>query len=90
MKKIIALMKVDHPEFWNTWHSGSTASLIKSPVYSNKRDAENWLNEELKKYPDARINEKAADKKYFITTTIISFDNKGGMNFEAFLSRLGF
>lgn len=88
MLKHVALLKVDIPQRWYQWHFGSTATYYKSPIFDNKKDAENWITSELDKYPDARINCNISDRKYLIHSTIISFDVEESSNVEMFLKEL--
>lgn len=83
--KYIALMAVDRPELWCQWTSGPTVQYYKSPVEDEKKKAQDWLRETLKKYPNARVNGGPADKKYYIRTAIVAFDEKESKNFTDFL-----
>ncbi len=85
MLNYLALLKVDRPRLWSQWHSGSTASYFKSPISSNKEDVEDWIKNELKKYPDASINEFIDEKEYLIYHTIIAFDVEQSSNVDTFL-----
>lgn len=87
MLKYVALLKVDQPELWSVWHSGPTARYFKSPIETDKEKVEQWLRDELKKYPNARVNNSTADKKYIIYTTIIAFNEKESENVERFLEK---
>ena len=88
MLKYVALMKVDEPKLWSQWHSAPTARYFKSSIETDKKVVEKWLRDEKKKYPNARINNSRADKKYIIFTTIIAFDDKESKNVEMFLKEL--
>lgn len=85
MMKYVALLNVDKPERWGHWHGGPTAQYYKSPIETDKRKAEKWLEEELKKYPDATINGGPANREFFIRTTVIAFDDNETKDFEGFL-----
>ena len=74
MLKYVAFMKVDRPARWTEWCCGPTAQLFTSPIEKEKSKVEQWLEEELKRYPDASVNERFENKKYFIQTTIIAFN----------------
>lgn len=86
MLKYVALLKVDQPRLWSEWHSGSTERYFKSPIETDKEKVEAWQKEELKKYPNARINESIADKDYLIYTSIFAFDDEKSNNVEKFLN----
>lgn len=88
MLKYVALMRVDQPSFWSQWHSGPTARYYKSSIDTDKTVVEQWLRAELEKYPDARINERIADREYLIFTTLIAFDDAESTNVEVFLDKL--
>ena len=88
MLKYVALMTVDQPEHWHQWHSGPTARNCKSPIDTDKAVVEAWLAAQLEKFPDARVNEKIADRKYFIQTAIIAFDDTESANLGDYLNRL--
>ena len=88
MLKYVALMRVDKPELWTQWHSSPTERYFKSPVLTDKTLVENWLRDEMKKYPNARVNISRADKEYLIYTTIIAFNDEESENVEMFLDRL--
>ncbi len=85
MLKYVALLKVDEPALWSQWHSGPTARYFKSPIETDKKKVEQWLRDEKKKYPNARVNSSIADKKYIIYTTVIAFDEQESKNIETFL-----
>ena len=85
MLKYVALLKVDRPKSWGQWHSGPTARYFKSSVETDKEIVEKWLQKELEKYPDARVNESIADKEYLIYTTVIAFDEQETKDLETFL-----
>lgn len=83
--KYVALLRVDKPELWGKWHSGSTAQYFKSPIEEEREKVEKWLMDEMEKYPDARVNDSNADRKYIIYNTIIAFEEKESENVEKFL-----
>ena len=85
MLKYVALMRIDKPDLWCQWHSGSTACYFKSPIFESSLEAEKWLQENLEKYPNSTVNTKIANKKYYIFTTIIAFDDKESKNINTFL-----
>lgn len=87
MLKYVALLRVDQPKLWSRWHSGSTERYYKSSIEEEKNKVEEWLKKELTKYPNARINERIADKEYLIYTTILAFDEQESDNFLEFLNR---
>lgn len=87
MLKYVALLKTDEPERWSKWHSLPTARYFKSPIETDKKQVEDWLENELKKYPDARVNVSMTDRKYIIYTTIIAFDDQESENVENFLKQ---
>lgn len=87
MLKYVAFMKVDRPRRWSEWCCGPTAQLFTSPIEKEKAKVEQWLEEELKKYPDASINEKYEGQEYSIVTSIIAFNvEKSSENVGAFLT----
>lgn len=90
MLKYLALLKVDQPQLWTSWHSGPTAHYFKSPIETDKAKVEKWLRTEEEKYPDARININQMDKKYLIWDTIIAFDEAESKNVEEFFKRFPF
>lgn len=83
--KYVALLRVDKPELWGKWHSRSTAQYFKSPIEEEREKVEKWLMDEMEKYPDARVNDSNADRKYIIYNTIIAFEEKESENVEKFL-----
>lgn len=85
MLKYVALMMVDRPELWGRWTSGPTSQYFKSPIETDKKKVQKWLKDKIKEYPDARINGGTPNRKYYIRTTIIAFDDKESKNFEDFL-----
>lgn len=85
--KYVALLSVDMPDFWYRWNSGSTVKYYRSNIFSNKKRAEKWIDEELKKYPNARINHNEADRTYIVYHSILAFDEKESARFENFLKR---
>lgn len=88
MLKYVALLEVDQPALWSGWRQAPSARYFKSPIEEDKKKVEKWLRDEKKKYPNARVNSSLTDKKYFIHTAIIAFDDKESKNFETFLNRL--
>ncbi len=85
MLKYVALLRVDKPKLWGEWHSGPTERYFKSSIEVDKEKVDKWLKDELKKYPNARINDTMADKDYIVHTSIIAFDEKESSNVETFL-----
>ncbi len=85
MLKYVALLRVDQPALWYQWTYRPTEHCYISPIVDDKIAAEKWLKDELKKYPDRRVNSSHTDRKYYIHTTIIAFDDKESKNFEKFL-----
>lgn len=88
MIKYIALLKVDNPEYWSQWHSSPTYMLYKSPISNDKKEVEKWLDDQLKNYPDARINISRADREYIIKKTLIAFDDEESEDVEYFIKNL--
>ena len=88
MLKYVAIISVDKPALWSTWHSRPTNRLFTSPISDSKEDVQKWLDEKLEEYPDARINEARPDKEYYIQKTIIAFDEDESEDTEYFLNKL--
>lgn len=88
MLKYLALIRVDKPENWGENNCWEHASCFKGPVCENKQEARDWLAKELEKYPDARVNEKKADKRYFIITSILAFDETKSENIKMMIQML--
>lgn len=86
MLKYVALLKVDKPKLWSEWHSLPTEQYFKSPIETDKEKVVAWQKKELEKYPNARVNERMADRDYLIYTSIIAFDNEKSTNVEEFLN----
>lgn len=87
MLNYVALLRVDTPSSWGQWHSWPTERYYKSPISTDKSEAETWLTNELSKYPDACINAYIPGKEYLIYTTIIAFDVEESNNVEMFLNK---
>ena len=78
MLKYVALMKVEYPTFCS-----QVINHFKSPI-TDKKSAEKWLSDELKKYPDASINKHSCCNTT-IYTAIIAFDDQESKNVEQFM-----
>ena len=77
MLKYVAFMKVDRPARWTEWCCGPTAQLFTSPIEKEKSKVEQWLEEELKRYPDASVNafnvEKSSENAGAFLTELLHF-----------------
>jgi len=88
MLKYIAFMTVDPlGRTMGKWICGPTAQLFTSPIEKDKAKVEQWLQEELKKYPDACVDDKYKGQEYCIRTSIIAFNvEKSSKNAGYFLT----
>ena len=63
---------------------------FRSPLVIKEKDAINWIENELKKYPNAVINQyHASSYGTNIYTTTIGFDPKKTNNLNDFLKKCG-
>ena len=88
MLKYVALLTVERPARWREWNSSISEKHYKSPIETEKSKVQMWLENELKKYPDASINSTNTSNEYFIHTAIIAFEDKESSNVEGFIKNL--
>lgn len=64
--------------------------MYRSPVLIKKKDAKNWIENKMKNYQDASVNQyHVAGYGKNVFTTTIAFDPKDTENLEEFLKRCG-
>ena len=61
----------------------------RSPILLKEKDAKNWITNELKKYPQAIVDEynNSSSEGTYIYTSTIAFDPKKTSNINDFLNK---
>lgn len=79
MLKYVAIIQATDRELLHRYTSGAKHRNYKSPILKSKQEAENWLEENLTKYPKER---------YIVDSGLIAFEQSKSVNAEEMLEKL--
>lgn len=80
--KYIVFVSIDNPKRWGEWHSGPTDFVYYSDFLETKAQADDFMEQVKKDYPDNNLIDGTAAHDNFIKYVVLQYDQNDKDGFD--------